>query len=225
VLRRAERSWAIAPTAIGAHDGDPDDDSAPPVPAPGGDDVDDHARARRRGATARGRAVHGVLESVPLDGTGPIDPGLVKDLAARMAEAEDADPADVEARAWSGLRSRTLVEARAARRRWREVPVAAALEGRVVEGYVDLLFERADGTLVVVDWKTDAVRSASEVVSAARRHRVQGAAYAGAIQAATGRTVSSVRFVFCRHDGEAADESEITDLADAMEEVRLALRS
>ena len=224
VLARAEERWAVAPTAIHADDADPDDDSGPPDPVGGRTDEDEPGQARRRGATARGRAVHGVLEAVPLDGPGAIDAGVVRRLVERMAEAEGADADEVEARAWSALRSDALARARAAPRRWREVPVVAPIEGRVLEGYVDLLYEDPDGTLVVVDWKTDAARSASELDAALGRHRVQGAAYAGAIRAATGRTVSSVRFVFCRPDGAPADERAIDDLDAAVEEVRLALR-
>lgn len=102
--------------------------------------------------------------------------------------------------------------------------MAAPLEGRILEGYVDLLYEAPDGTLVVVDWKTDSAQTAVELDTALGRHRAQGAGYAAAIEAATGRTVSGVRFVFCRADGEPAHEREVTDLSDAVEEVRLALR-
>ena len=59
----------------------------------------------------------------------------------------------------------------------REVYVAAPIGSSVVEGYVDLLYERGDG-IVVVDYKTDDVTSPAEATRKAQRYRYQGAAYA-----------------------------------------------
>ena len=104
---------------------------------------------------------------------------------------------------------------RAASRRWRELYVAAPVgeRGHLVEGYIDLLFENANGELVVVDYKTDA-----EVDHAPERYRLQAAAYAYALQATLGRPVARAVFVFCRPDG--AVERDVTDLAAAIDEVR-----
>ena len=55
----------------------------------------------------------------------------------------------------------------------------------------------ADGRLVVVDWKTDRARSAAEVDAALARYRLQGAAYAVAVEHCTGTPVAKVVFVFC----------------------------
>ena len=79
------------------------------------------------------------------------------------------------------------------------------------------------GSLVVVDWKTDRARSTAEIDAAAHRYRAQGAAYALALSAATGRQVAAVRFVFCRAGGEPAVERAITDLDVAVAEVEAAL--
>ena len=95
---------------------------------------------------------------------------------------------------------------------------------RVLEGFIDLLYERPDGRLVVVDWKTDKGRTEAEVDASLDRYRIQGAAYAVALTEATGRPVAEVRFVFCRHGGEPAVERAITDLAGAREEVVAMLR-
>jgi ATP-dependent helicase/nuclease subunit A len=140
----------------------------------------------------------------------------VSALAAAQAAAEGVfDGVDVERRAQSGLDAPVVLEARAARRRWRELYVAAPVgdRGRLIEGYIDLLFEDERGDLVVVDYKTDA-----DLETAADRYRLQAATYALALETTLGRPVSRAVFVFCRPDG--AVEREVTDLRAAVDEVR-----
>ena len=86
-----------------------------------------------------------------------------------------------------------------------------------VEGFIDLLYESAEG-LVVVDYKTDAVRSPAEVDAAVNRYRLQGATYAVALADTLERDVAAVRFVFTC--GGQAVERDIDDLAAAITEVR-----
>jgi ATP-dependent helicase/nuclease subunit A len=71
--------------------------------------------------------------------------------------------------------------------------VAVPLDGIILEGYVDLVFRDDDG-LVVVDYKTDAVQGA-ELDARLAHYRVQAAAYALAVAAATGERVA--RCVLC----------------------------
>jgi ATP-dependent helicase/nuclease subunit A len=72
------------------------------------------------------------------------------------------------------------------------VPIADG----VLEGFIDLLFEEDDG-LVVVDYKTDSLDS-EETPDAVQRYRLQGGAYALAIQRATGKRVKEIVFLFLR---------------------------
>ena len=81
--------------------------------------------------------------------------------------------------------------------RWREVPVAAIVDGVLVEGFIDLLVETPDG-LVVVDYKTDQLPTDADLDSAVGRYAIQGAAYALALEAALGRPVADCVFVFAR---------------------------
>ena len=140
-------------------------------------------------------------------------------LAAAAAAFEGVDLATVIELATSALASDALREARSGGRFWREVPIVVPIGDRVLEGFIDLLYERADGSVVVVDWKTDRGRTEAEVDASLARYRRQGAAYAAAVSTATGRTVAEVRFVFCRGGGEPAVERTITDLDDAVAEV------
>jgi ATP-dependent helicase/nuclease subunit A len=236
----ARRPWSVSPTGLAAlaapaEPGPPpaagteaDDDSGPPEPAAGGDDETPVGTLRLppRGGTAVGRAVHAVLESVPLDGTGPVPEATVRALAGAAAAAESVeavDPGQVADLASSALRSAALAEARASGRHWREVPVVVPVGGHLLEGFVDLLYERPDGSLVVVDWKTDRGRTAAEVDAALDRYRLQGAGYAAALIGATGRSVAEVRFVFCRPGGEPAVERTVADLVGAVADVEALL--
>jgi ATP-dependent helicase/nuclease subunit A len=211
VVAAASASWVLAPTGLGSHDGD--DDSGFPEPVAAGPDPDEPAYdAGRRGGRPIGRAVHAVLEHA--------EPDSDVVALARAAVAVEGLPVDdvatVVELATSALRSDALAAARASGRLWREVPVVATVRGRVLEGYIDLLHEDATGDLTVVDWKTDRGRTDAEVDAALGRYRLQGGAYALAVEQATGRKVSSVRFVFCRAGGAPAVEREIDDLASAV---------
>jgi ATP-dependent helicase/nuclease subunit A len=104
--------------------------------------------------------------------------------------------------------------------RWREVPVAALVDGVLVEGFIDLLVDTPDG-LVVVDYKTDQVPSDLELDAAVARYSVQGAAYAVALESALGRPVVRCVFVFARTTG--AVEREVADLPGAVAGVRALL--
>jgi ATP-dependent helicase/nuclease subunit A len=104
--------------------------------------------------------------------------------------------------------------------RWREVPVAALVDGVLVEGFVDLLVDTPDG-LVVVDYKTDQVPSDAELDAAVARYSVQGAAYAVALEAALGRPVVRCVFVFARTNGPI--ERQVDDLPAATAGVRALL--
>ncbi|WP_322795500.1 UvrD-helicase domain-containing protein [Tepidiforma sp.] len=170
-----------------------------------------------RAGTSIGRAVHAVLQTIDL-ATGD---GLEETAAAQAAaEGVPGEASHVARLARSALDSRPVQEAVRSGRSWREVYVGAEIDGTVVEGFIDLLYERENGELVVVDYKTDTLRSAAEVDAAMARYRLQGAAYAAALQAALGRAVAEVVFVFT----EPRAERRVDDLDRAMGEVRELLR-
>jgi ATP-dependent helicase/nuclease subunit A len=245
-LAAAQRSLSVSPTGLAHLAGapvagddqpseefdepaeefdEPVDDSAPPEPhRPAGDDSDAPEAMLRRGGSAVGRAVHAVLEVAPLEGVAPVDAPVLEALAGRYAAEEGVDAGTVAELAASALASDALVDARASGRVWREVPVIVPIGTRLLEGFIDLLYQRPDGQLVVVDWKTDRARTAAEVDAALDRYRLQGAAYAAAVGTATGQPVAEVRFVFCRPAGEPAVERTIADLGDAVTEVATLLR-
>jgi ATP-dependent helicase/nuclease subunit A len=166
-----------------------------------------------RAGTAVGRAVHAVLQSVDLaTGEG------VADLARIQAVAEGVPQriGDIEAMVGAALSSAEIRRA-VAGRYWRELYVGAPVGDRVLEGFVDLLIDGPEG-LEVVDYKTDQARSEEELDAAMGRYRLQGAAYALAVEAATGRPVSRCTFLFLRTGG--AVDRAIGDLEEAKDQVR-----
>ena len=89
-----------------------------------------------------------------------------------------------------------LARAAAAPRRWRELPFTFELEGRVIRGFIDLVFEE-EGKLVVVDFKTDRITE-GEAEDKAAGYDNQGTAYVMALEAATGLEVGDLVFSFLR---------------------------
>ncbi len=184
--------------------------------ARGKDAPNDHlgggrAPARRgRGATAVGKAVHGVLQSIDLlTGEG------LESLAAAQAVSEGIAGRQgvIEAFVRSALASDEVQDA-ACERHWKEVYVAAPVDDTdalgssptVVEGFVDLMYEDpATGGLIVVDYKTDALGSMPDADSErAQQYRTQVATYAWCVERSTGRRVGRVVLLYLRADGTPA---------------------
>jgi ATP-dependent helicase/nuclease subunit A len=178
-----------------------------------------------RYGTAIGRAVHAVLQTVDL-ATGA---GLA-DLAAAQAAAEGVLGFEetIAALVTAAITSPSIATA-CAGEYWRETYVAVPVEGLTHEGYVDLVYRdaAAAGALVVVDYKTDNVRTESDLTERLAHYRVQGAAYAIAVAAATGERVDRCVFVFLSPSGArevviggAELEAAITGVRTLIESVR-----
>ena len=152
---------------------------------------EDEPWRRGRAGTQVGRAVHAVLQSIDL-ATGQ---GLEERARAQAtAESIPGREADVIRLARVAVNHELVRRAVASERLWREVPVAAPVEGGFLHGFIDLLFEEPDG-LVVVDYKTDSVNE-DRVEDAVDKYRLQGGAYAYAVSRATGKRVKEVRFLY-----------------------------
>jgi ATP-dependent helicase/nuclease subunit A len=169
-----------------------------------------------RYGTALGRAVHAVLQTVDLaTGDGLDETAAAQAAAEGIIGREDA----VASRARVALTTNTVREAVTHGFR-REMYVATPVGATTLEGYVDLVYRRPDG-LVVVDYKTDAWRDDADLDAKVARYRLQGASYAVALEQATGEPVAECVFVFL---GERdARERPVSDLPTAMREVRALL--
>jgi ATP-dependent helicase/nuclease subunit A len=146
---------------------------------------------RGRARTSLGRAVHAVLQTINLATLDGLD-----DLAGIAASVEGVPGrvSEVASLVRAAAASEPVRRALTSNRYWREVPVGAQLEGVLLEGVIDLLYEDR-GKLVVVDYKTDRL-SASDLEKRKLIYRLQGGGYALLVEAATKSVVEDVSFVF-----------------------------
>lgn len=175
------------------HDGEPaerDDDSETVER-----DDDTEPWARGRGGTRLGRAVHAVLQSVPLAATDDEIAAFAR--AQAVAEAIPDLEGNIAALTRRALQSEVAQRARAGRRALREVPFAASLGGVLLEGFIDLMIETDDG-IEIVDWKTDHV-SGADIDRRLASYRLQAGLYILGMRAAVGPDgppVTRVTYVF-----------------------------
>jgi ATP-dependent exoDNAse (exonuclease V) beta subunit len=157
-----------------------------------------------RYGTAVGRAVHGVLQTVDLaSGARLMESVDAQSLAEGVLEHRDV----VEALCRQALGADVVRQA-AARQHWREMYVGTTIDdGTVLEGFVDLVFRDDDGSLVLVDYKTDAVPS-DALDARAEFYRPQVEAYAQALSRSTG--IAAVRAVLLFLNPEAHAEVAVT---------------
>jgi ATP-dependent exoDNAse (exonuclease V) beta subunit len=154
--------------------------------------IEEARNEKRRTARRFGIAVHAVLEAADLS-----DPSSLGALAEWQARVQrlPGEAARIERAARGALALPAVVESRGRTVR-REVPVAFLEDGVLVEGQIDFVAEREDGSLLVADFKTDAVRSIEEARERARAYAPQLALYARALERATGRRVSETAVLF-----------------------------
>ena len=186
----------------------------------GADLPSDALIGRRRGRTgsAIGSAVHAVLHRVDL-----ADPDGVAELVAQQCEIEGiSDRTVIVGQLVDAALRSDAVGLAGQHPHAKELYVAAPIEGRTIEGYVDLLIESDDG-LVVVDYKTDSVRTAEDVDAKLGAYELQAASYAVALEAVTGQAVVECRFVFCTRTG--AIERTVQDLEQAKARARATVAS
>jgi ATP-dependent exoDNAse (exonuclease V) beta subunit len=164
--------------------------------AKGALNIDLPAWTKGRYGTAIGRAVHGVLQSVDL-ATGA---GLEEAVAAQCVAEGVEDAADlVTDLVQSALASETVQRA-ASRPHWREMYMGTVqADSTVLEGYGDLVYREDDGSLVIVDYKTDAI-PAEAVAARTQYYAPQVRAYVQVITSATGDDAAPV-LLFLHPDG------------------------
>ncbi|ADB33631.1 UvrD/REP helicase [Kribbella flavida DSM 17836] len=131
---------------------------ADPGTAKAARDIDLPPWSKGRYGTAIGRAVHGVLQVVDLT-TGA---GLDAAVAAQCLAEGVVEYADVVRALVRSALSSEIVQRAATRDHWRESYVGIPQpDGTVLEGFIDLLYREDDGTLMIVDYKTDAIPAAA----------------------------------------------------------------
>jgi ATP-dependent exoDNAse (exonuclease V) beta subunit len=205
-LRRMGTQRVVAPS--GLHVNQLPDDAGVPSNGSG-----------RAFGSALGLAVHAVLQRVDLESL--ID---LEILAGDAAQVHAVDPEVVAAHARRAALSPPVRQALESGRLWREVSVGIREGDTLIEGTIDLLKELGDGTLGVVDYKTDRATK-STLPTHAQRYALQGGAYAVAVQRATGRTVSSLEFVFTSLPDAGVIRYESHEVAELMNRAIAAARA
>jgi ATP-dependent exoDNAse (exonuclease V) beta subunit len=164
---------------------------------------DELALSQPEERTARGAAVHALLEWSQANGWG--EPSL--ELAERHAVANglelDSGPELLEpVRAWISSPLREQIAAQASRIR-AEVPLLLGIGDTVLRGSIDLLVEREGQPPLVVDYKTDRLGGA-EPTERAAHYEVQRSIYALAVAEALGVEEVEVAYVFLEQPDEPA---------------------
>ncbi|MCB0961064.1 MAG: UvrD-helicase domain-containing protein [Acidimicrobiales bacterium] len=220
-LARASRPTTVAATALTA-EGTPDvavdEPDTDPEPAEAGvqkrpRDLDLPPWLKGRYGTSVGRAVHGTLQTIDL-----ADPtGLAGAVAAQCeAEAIPDRVDEVEALVHMALAT-PVVAAATIGPHWREVYAGTPTDGgRLLEGYIDLLYRTEDG-MVIVDYKTAATNDPAELAHRVAGYRLQGGAYALAVRQTTGSPIARVCFAFLTPAGPV--EIDLDDVDAAIAEV------
>ena len=184
-LFKASRPESVAATSLAAAEKEEADQGQTPY-------------RRGRGGSNLGRAVHSVLQSVDIEsGRG------LEDISRAQATVEGVGRRweEVMALARNAMASDAVREAIASGRYFRELFVSAPVNGLLVEGFVDLLFEGPEG-LTIVDYKTDDVDTDEDIDNAVERYGAQIGAYVAALQRATGKTVQRAVLLFLRPNRE-----------------------
>ena len=196
----------IAPSRLDHVDLDPEGlpGAARPAARAGSPDLRPPRLPKGRGGSALGRAVHAVLQVIDLATLSDIDllaaaaahdegvSDLVDTLVDYVRNAASSNPVQ-------RARVRRPLLARSAHR-------LLGVDGSIMEGAIDLLYEHADKTLGVVDFKSDQV-SNDEIAQRAERYRAQGNAYAQAVSQIAATEVTTIEFVFAALDGRSISVS------------------
>jgi ATP-dependent helicase/nuclease subunit A len=155
-------------------------------------------------AVLLGEVVHEVLRRFPSASDAELLHLVEETCAERSRDAATRDllpRAQQLVRRW--LQSRLAAQVRQARLFRTELPFACAADGGMVEGRIDLLWENADGSLGLLDYKTDHVDEAG-----AERHgrylRRQLEVYCLAVTQALGRAPARASLYFLAPDAEVA---------------------
>ncbi|HEU4638697.1 MAG TPA: PD-(D/E)XK nuclease family protein, partial [Candidatus Binatia bacterium] len=94
------------------------------------------------------------------------------------------------------LDSNIYAELRNARILGREVPLLMPWNGQIMEGVIDLIYER-NGLLYLADYKTDSV-AAKDLRFGAERYRRQAEIYSEAARRSLKREVAAFKLIFLR---------------------------
>ncbi len=167
--------------------------------------------ATRMTGSEYGSLMHSVLQYIDI--TGELTPAGIREQVAGMVERElitEDEAKHVDTNAITSFYASSIGQRlRHAARIWRELPFSRLLPAKrfyetagegetlLIQGVIDLLFEEPDGTLVLVDYKTDSDTRPEKI---RKRYALQLDLYSEAVSAVLGRDISE-RMLYLLHDG------------------------
>ena len=169
---------------------------------------------RGRYGTAVGRAVHAVLQYADF-ATGA---NIEAEAAAQCAAEGIVGMNDTVAQLARSALGAPIVQRARELPHHRELFVAAPIDGRTVEGYIDLFVDPPEGG-IIVDYKTDQWPDDGERAQRIGRYRRQLAVYGVVLEQILQRPVTGALLVRCRPRG-PAEEIVIDDWRAAPDEAR-----
>jgi ATP-dependent helicase/nuclease subunit A len=167
-----------------------------------GEEVEAPTPSGREERTARGAAVHALLEWSQANGWAEPPAELVLRHAAAAAAGLELDSLLEPVRAWIASPLCAQIAAESGRAR-AEVPLLLGVGGTVLRGSIDLLVEREGAPPLVIDYKTDRLGGA-EPAERAVNYEVQRSIYALAVAEALGVEEVKVVYVFLERPDEPA---------------------
>lgn len=175
-----------------------------------------------RGADSFGKAVHAVLQSVDLAKreNSEMLRKLAESQAGNFGVHKSKELDEICQLSKMALASKTVLEA-SQKKHWKEVYVAAPIaEEKLIYGYIDLIFQDANGHLAIIDYKTAA--NAATFQNSIDKYQKQLAAYALAVEKSTGILVSRCILIVLLRQEKKATEHEIPqeDLQKTREVIR-----
>jgi ATP-dependent helicase/nuclease subunit A len=208
VVERAKYRGYVTPSELADHAM-----FAAPKPEDNTESTEWNTALRGRGGTDVGSAVHGVLQDIDFDDDFNLD-----ELVAQAVEAYNIpDLKNDVALLVRNVLSSPSVAAATGENSWSEAWIAAEVEeGLEIEGSVDLMVQHEDGTITIIDYKTDRVQG-EFLEERARGYENQLAGYALVLEK-MGMKVRRAVLVFANGGvGDTAREYVVDDLETAKE--------
>ena len=112
------------------------------------------------------------------------------------------------------FRSKAYAELAGAKILGREVPLLMPWQDQIMEGVIDLIYEK-NGLLYLADYKTDRIKR-SELRAGAERYRQQAEIYIEAARKSLGRQVAAFKLIFLRAGRSDRSRNQVERRIDAV---------
>lgn len=180
------------------------------------------------GGAQFGIAVHSVLQAIPIVKLIPFTEDY-RDSIVHICEIEGARQSlradqtkEVIECTIRALQSKALLGI-GSNQFYKEIPFSVSVEGKVLQCVIDLLIVNSDGSLSIIDYKTDSVSNSEDIEERMSRYRVQAGCYALAANITYGAQIRDCTFLFLRSKSEISYQIKGEQLNELVTEAKLKL--